>query len=411
MVIMAYTPFNPKQPTWWEIMQQNNPYSFKGMPVVKPPMPGDANFRGPLQPPIVPQPGDANFVGPQVGLLQNQQTGILPNPNATPKNQKAAIIMGALSDIFKGQDTTQNTVLRQQQMVAMEERAKKERALAKSMRGETLTESDKIDLFGTKLYADIEAERIRAKERGSSQPSIIQEYEYLRKQKPGLTLEDFYSMKKSTTNINMNQNDKIFDFSLDNLQKDMDAIDAKKELIDRVGPAHELLLSGDVETGWFTEKTLPYIQAFKSMGFDVGENVGEQEFVLATTKWLVPKMREKGSGSTSDTEIIMFEQAAPSFGKTTDGNLILMGTMLQTAERDAELVALKEDYILANNGNVFGFGNYLDQLAQEGKDPKIYESFGNTNDVVTAFGNKQIKDGEVIIMGGKLIVFREDDII
>ena len=334
----------------------------------------------------------------------------LPNPppaNVTPKNQKAAIIMGALSDIFRGQDTTQNTVLRQQQMVAMEERAKKERALAKSMRGETLTESDKIDLFGTKLYADIEAERIRAKEKGLSQPSIIQEYEYLRKQKPGLTLEDFYSMKKSTTNINMNQNDKIFDFSLDNLQKDMDAIDAKKELIDRVGPAHELLLSGDVETGWFTEKTLPYIQAFKSMGFDVGENVGEQEFVLATTKWLVPK----GSGSTSDTEIIMFEQAAPSFGKTTDGNLILMGTMLQTAERDAELVALKEDYILANNGNVFGFGNYLDQLAQEGKDPKIYESFGNTNDVVTAFGNKQIKDGEVIIMGGKLIVFREDDII
>ena len=371
---MAYTPFNPKQ----------------------------------LNIPVGTGPGSG--YNPR-NILQNQQTGILPNPNATPKNQKAAIIMGALSDIFKGQDTTQNTVLRQQQMVAMEERAKKERALAKSMRGETLTESDKIDLFGTKLYADIEAERIRAKERGSSQPSIIQEYEYLRKQKPGLTLEDFYSMKKSTTNINMNQNDKIFDFSLDNLQKDMDAIDAKKELIDRVGPAHELLLSGDVETGWFTEKTLPYIQAFKSMGFDVGENVGEQEFVLATTKWLVPKMREKGSGSTSDTEIIMFEQAAPSFGKTTDGNLILMGTMLQTAERDAELVALKEDYILANNGNVFGFGNYLDQLAQEGKDPKIYESFGNTNDVVTAFGNKQIKDGEVIIMGGKLIVFREDDII
>ena len=115
---MAYTPYNPKQPTWWEIMQQNNPYSFKGMPVVKPPMPGDANFRGPLQPPIVPQPGDANFVGPQVGLLQN------PNANATPKNQKAAIIMGALSDIFRGQDTTQNTIARQQQMVAMDAQRK-----------------------------------------------------------------------------------------------------------------------------------------------------------------------------------------------------------------------------------------------------------------------------------------------
>ena len=406
MVIMAYTPFNPKQPTWWEIMQQNNPYSFKGMPVVKPPMPGDANFRGPLQPPIVPQPGDANFVGPQ-------QTGILPNPNAnaTPKNQKAAIIMGALSDIFKGQDTTQNTVLRQQQMVAMDAQRKAQERFDAAYANANPQMQKIMGNYTPEQWTQMSAQLDIAKLQPIKQPSIIQEYEYLRKQKPGLTLEDFYSMKKSTTNINMNQNDKIFDFSLDNLQKDMDAIDAKKELIDRVGPAHELLLSGDVETGWFTEKTLPYIQAFKSMGFDVGENVGEQEFVLATTKWLVPKMREKGSGSTSDTEIIMFEQAAPSFGKTTDGNLILMGTMLQTAERDAELVGLKEDYILANNGNIFGFKNYLDQLAQEGKDPKIYESFGNTNDVVTAFGNKQIKDGEVIIIGGKLIVFRKDDII
>ena len=102
-----------------------------------------------------------------------------PNANATPKNQKAAIIMGALSDIFRGQDPTQNTIARQQQMVAMEERAKKERALAKTMRGETLTESDKIDLFGTKLYADIEAERIRAKEKGSNETSLMQNTNFI----------------------------------------------------------------------------------------------------------------------------------------------------------------------------------------------------------------------------------------
>ena len=347
-----------------------------------------------------------------VGTNQpNQQTGILPNPNATPKNQKAAIIMGALSDIFKGQDTTQNTVLRQQQMVAMDAQRKAQERFDAAYANANPQMQKIMGNYTPEQWTQMSAQLDIAKLQPIKQPSIIQEYEYLRKQKPGLTLEDFYSMKKSSTNINMNQGNRMWDFSLDNLQKDMDALDAKKELIDRVGPAYELLLSGDVETGWFTEKTLPYIQAFKSMGFDVGENVGEQEFVLATSKWLVPKMREKGSGSTSDTEIIMFEQAAPSFGKTTDGNLILMGTMLQTAERDAELVGLKEDYILANNGNIFGFKNYLDQLAQEGKDPKIYESFGNTNDVVTAFGNKQIKDGEVIIIGGKLIVFRKDDII
>ena len=172
-----FGPLMPPQPKWWQIMQQKSPYSFKGMPVVKPPMPGNPNFVGPLQPPAVPQPSDPNFVGP----TQNQ--GMLPSatpsPNAIPKNQKAAIIMGALSDIFRGQDPTQNTVVRQQQMVAMEERAKKERALAKTMRGETLTESDKIDLFGTKLYADIEAERIRAKESGSSGTSLMDNVNYI----------------------------------------------------------------------------------------------------------------------------------------------------------------------------------------------------------------------------------------
>ena len=160
---MAYTPYNANQPkSYAELMQLLNQRAQPtGLNTQTPGYFGNQN---------------PNQWSMPVGTNQpNQQTGILPNPNAnaTPKNQKAAIIMGALSDIFRGQDTTQNTVLRQQQMVAMEERAKKERALAKTMRGETLTESDKIDLFGTKLYADIEAERIRAKERGSSGTSLI----------------------------------------------------------------------------------------------------------------------------------------------------------------------------------------------------------------------------------------------
>ena len=380
---MAYFP--GQQKNWWEIMQQQSPYSF---PTMKVPT------------------GPATGYNPQ-GMLPNPQ-----QPPATPKNQKAAIIMGALSDIFRGQDPTQNTIARQQQMVAMDAQRKAQERYDAAFAAANPQMQAIMGRYSPEQWTQIQGQVDIAALQPTKQPTSIQEFEYAKSQMPGLTLEDFYSMKKSSTNINMNQNsNRLWDFSLDNLKKDIDAIQAKKELIDRVGPAHELLLSGDVETGWFAEKTLPYLQVFKSAGFDVGENVGEQEFVLATTKWLVPKMREKGSGSTSDTEIVMFEQAAPSFGKTTEGNLILMGTMLQTAERDAELVGLKEDYILANNGSVFGFDKYLDQLAQEGKEPKIYERFGNPNDVVTAFENKQIKDGEVIIMGGKLIVFRKEDII
>jgi len=94
---MAYFP--GQQKNWWEIMQQQSPYSFPAMKVPT---------------------GPATGYNPQ-GMLPNPQ-----QPPATPKNQKAAIIMGALSDIFRGQDPTQNTVLRQQQMVAMQERAKQQ---------------------------------------------------------------------------------------------------------------------------------------------------------------------------------------------------------------------------------------------------------------------------------------------
>ena len=148
---MAYTPFKfPQRPTVQQTLSRT---------------PG---YFGQLNMPV--QSGPAT---------QNQ--GMLPSatPNAMPRNQKAAIIMGALSDIFRGQDPTQNTILRQQQKVAMEERAKKERALAKSMRGETLTETDLIDLFGTELYADIEAERIKAKASGSSGTTLIDNVNYI----------------------------------------------------------------------------------------------------------------------------------------------------------------------------------------------------------------------------------------
>tara|TARA_R100001480_G_scaffold145753_2_gene144031 strand:+ start:594 stop:1700 length:1107 start_codon:yes stop_codon:yes gene_type:complete len=267
------------------------------------------------------------------------------------------------------------------------------------------------DAFGGRDIGKGVQERQLAQSGGNA-TTFQKDYQFLVRQ--GYSPQDAINLLKqrTSTNINMNQNsNKLWDFSLDNLKKDMDAIGEQKQLIDKVKPAHELLLSGDVETGYFQEKILPAKQVFNSLGITTDENLGEQEFVLATTKFLVPRMREKGSGSTSDFEAQLFEQAAPSFGKSTEGNLILMGTWLQTAERDAELVALKEDYILGNSGNVFGFDKYLDQLAQEGKEPKIYERFGSPNDVVTAFENKQIKDGEVIIMNGKLIVFRKDDII
>ena len=95
---MAYTPFKfPQQPTVQQTLSQT---------------PG---YFGQLNMPVPSGPATQN---------QGMLPSATPNANATPKNQKAAIIMGALSDIFRGQDPTQNTIARQQQMVAMDAQRK-----------------------------------------------------------------------------------------------------------------------------------------------------------------------------------------------------------------------------------------------------------------------------------------------
>ena len=138
---MAYQPWKPK--TVAEIMQMMTQGAQQ--PGLNTQTPG---YFGQINMPV--QTGPGSGYDPR---------NILPNPppqqppaNVTPKNQKAAIIMGALSDIFRGQDTTQNTVLRQQQMVAMQERAKQQQAMQKLRDGQPFTQADMIDILGPKDY-------------------------------------------------------------------------------------------------------------------------------------------------------------------------------------------------------------------------------------------------------------------
>ena len=112
---MAYQPWKPK--TVAEIMQMMTQGAQQ--PGLNTQTPG---YFGQINMPV--QAGPGSGYDPRK-ILPNQPPQQPPPPaNVTPKNQKAAIIMGALSDIFRGQDTTQNTVLRQQQMVAMDAQRK-----------------------------------------------------------------------------------------------------------------------------------------------------------------------------------------------------------------------------------------------------------------------------------------------
>jgi len=252
-----------------------------------------------------------------------------------------------------------------------------------------------------------EREKLKAPEKGTS---LMQNVQWIMSKDPKITYQEALQIAKGGTTINLGDNQRVIDYSLKQLEADTDSISAQQPLVDKVSTAKDLLLGGDFETGYFQEKILPFKQMFESAGITVDENLGEQEFINSTFKFLIPRMREKGSGSTSDFEARTFEMAAPSFGKTTEGNLILMGTWLQTAERDKKLKSLKEKYFL-KEGNVFGFDDYLSELEQKGELPTIYQNFAEGQDVESAYKKGSLKDGDIIIYNGKLEVFRKDDII
>lgn len=252
-----------------------------------------------------------------------------------------------------------------------------------------------------------EREKLKAPEKGTS---LMQNVQWIMSKDPNISYQEALQIAKGGTTINLGDNQRVIDYSLKQLEADTDSISAQQPLVDKVSTAKDLLLSGDFETGYFQERILPFKQMFESAGITVDENLGEQEFINSTFKFLIPRMREKGSGSTSDFEARTFEMAAPSFGKTTEGNLILMGTWLQTAERDKKLRSLKEKYFL-KEGNVFGFDDYLLDLDQKGELPTIYQNFAEAQDVESAYKKGSLKDGDIIIYNGKLEVFRKDDII
>ena len=251
-----------------------------------------------------------------------------------------------------------------------------------------------------------EREKLKAPEKGTS---LMQNVQWIMSKDPKISYQEALQIAKGGTTINLGDNQRVIDYSLKQLEADADSISAQQPLVDKVSTAKDLLLSGDFETGYFQERILPFKQMFQSAGITVDENLGEQEFINSTFKFLIPRMREKGSGSTSDFEARTFEMAAPSFGKTTEGNLILIGTWLQTAERDKKLKSLKEKYFI-KEGNVLGFDDYLLELDQKGELPTIYQNFAEEQDVESAYKKGSLKDGDIIIYNGKLEVFRKDDI-
>jgi len=145
-----------------------------------------------------------------------------------------------------------------------------------------------------------------------------------------------------------------FKADLKAVQKASEEVNADNRLMPRLQGAIIAVRDGNVKTGPIQQFTLPFRRLMKNLDYPIGENVPQEEVFRATQKFLVPRMREKGSGSTSDKEMLAFEQATINLGNTPLANYLIGQGMLQQHKFFQKELRAKRAY-LRRKKTIVGF--------------------------------------------------------
>jgi len=96
----------------------------------------------------------------------------------------------------------------------------------------------------------------------------------------------------------------------------------------------------DIDTGPITEMILPLQKIMGELGFLSESEMNEVNTLTtldAKMKYIVPRMREDGSGSTSNFEMSVFKSAAPGLAKTREANILLAAMARQAAKHKVQV--------------------------------------------------------------------------
>lgn len=138
-------------------------------------------------------------------------------------------------------------------------------------------------------------------------------------------------------------------------------INQNKPVMTRAKVMRNMLNNPDFETGKMQEAMLPMKQWAYNLGFLYDESVPQQEFFQAMAKFIVPRMRAEGSGSTSDKEMVAFEQATATLAGTAAGNRLILDVFINGDTSNKTILSEQEKY-LRKNGNLVGFDDYMSEI-------------------------------------------------
>jgi hypothetical protein len=201
------------------------------------------------------------------------------------------------------------------------------------------------------------------------------------------------------------------DYTYDQLGKYETQARSASELVEQYDTIQKTLESNpDLQTGVLQELFLPFQRLAASAGFLNDKDLKELqalETIQAKMAYIVPRMREEGSGSTSNFEMNVFKTAAPGLGKTRESNLLLAASARQAAQHrmnvqderrkfvqeNGRLPTSKElgDIVETQYGSMFKtpFGNSINRKSSD----EVDQEFANM------FNAGKINSGDVVYMG------------
>lgn len=147
--------------------------------------------------------------------------------------------------------------------------------------------------------------------------------------------------------VNINMNNPLDKKRIETIGKNMDTnIETSQKNLDTYNRMEQLLNSPNVETGGVKGAALDALPDWM-----LNKETAE---LRAKIKETVPQMRPKGSGSTSDKDMKIFEQATVGLGKDKEANLNIVRGRKIVDENDIAKEELRYEW-LTNGGNLADF--------------------------------------------------------
>ena len=160
-------------------------------------------------------------------------------------------------------------------------------------------------------------------------------------------------LTKPQTSIDMSKpSEAALGYAYKQLEKQDEAVGQAQELVDEYRFIETALRDPNIKTGLATSIAQPVKRALLALDLldeEEADKVMTLETLEAAMKKIVPRMRDEGSGSTSNFEFANYQKAAPELGKSTEANQLIAAMARQAAERKIEIQDIRRQFVLENN--------------------------------------------------------------